>query len=97
MADVKMVFESVEEMANIMWDASEKIGESVEAMQKIAQKLGDGALLGVGGDKFVISINEKLVKKMQTLGEKCNEVGNDIFDAMEATRKGESTSKSRFM
>lgn len=96
MADIKMKFESVTEMSQIMSEAQQTIQDSIDAMKDIAKKLEDGALWGTGGDSLKMGINEKLVTKMQTLAEKCGEISKDLKDAEEAVRKGESTAKGRF-
>lgn len=96
MADIKMKFESVEEMSNIMAAAQQIIQDSIDDMKSIAQQLEDGALWGTGGDSLKAGINEKLVSKMGTLAEKCGEISNDLKEAADAVRRGEATSKSRF-
>jgi hypothetical protein len=65
-------------------------------MKKLAQMMGDGALLGMGGDAFKAAIEQKLMKRMKVLSEKMAELQQDINGAVAATRDGVSTAQSRF-
>ncbi len=95
--DVKMVFASMEEMAEAFHGAHQQVSQSIEEMNKIAQILEGGGLQGQGGDRFVAAIKGKLVPKMEELARKLQEEEKDIRGAEKATRRGEKDSKNRFL
>jgi uncharacterized protein YukE len=96
MVDVRMNYGSMEKMEKEFDAAARQLGESYNEMDKIVKMLEDGALLGVGGDAFREAIQGSLLPVMNSLIMKMNELAGDIYGAVEATRDGVSTAKSRF-
>jgi WXG100 family type VII secretion target len=96
MADVRMNYGSMEQMAKAFRQMQGQIDESTKAMQKIAQMMEGGALQGDGGDAFRGAIQEKLLPRMKRLESKMAELVQDMQGAVSATRDGVSTAQSRF-
>lgn len=96
MPDVRMNYGSMERMQKSFHQAHRQIEDSMREMDKIAQMMEGGALLGVGGDAFRDAIKSKLLRRMKTLAEKMQELEGDIRGAVQATRDGVSTAQSRF-
>jgi uncharacterized protein YukE len=91
-----MNYGSMERMQKSFHQAHRQIEDSMREMDKIAQMMEGGALLGVGGDAFRDAIKSKLLRRMKTLAEKMQELEGDIRGAVQATRDGVSTAQSRF-
>jgi uncharacterized protein YukE len=96
MPDVKMNYQSMEQMAAAFKNAHSQVESSMTEMKKLAQMMGDGALVGMGGDAFKAAIEQKLLKRMKVLSDKMAELQKDINGAVAATRDGVSTAQSRF-
>lgn len=96
MPDVKMNYESMNQMATAFKNAHSQVENSMNEMKKLAQMMGDGALVGMGGDAFRAAIEQKLLKRMKVLSGKMAELQKDINGAVVATRDGVSTAQSRF-
>jgi uncharacterized protein YukE len=96
MPDVKMNYGSMEQMEKAFSNAHKQVEDSMREMKKLAQMMGDGALVGMGGDAFKAAIEQKLMKRMKVLSEKMKELEQDVRGAVQATRDGVSTAQSRF-
>lgn len=96
MVDVKMKFNSMEEMRKEFTAAEKQLDESMREMKKVAKMMEDGALVGDGGTEMVQAINGKLLPRMTALHAKMGELAKDIDGAVRATRDGERTAQSRF-
>ena len=96
MPDVKMNYDSMERMAKAFHGAHQQVSDSMREMEKIAKSMEDGALQGDAGKAFVEAIRTKLMKRMQVIAEKLQELEKDIQGAVSATRDGVSTAQSRF-
>ena|SRR5579859_1838473 len=96
MPDVKMNYNSMENMQKAFQQAQQQVQESMQEMEKIAKGLEGGALLGQAGDSFKDAIRSKLEKAMGTISEDMGKLAQDINGALIATRDGVSTAQSRF-
>src|SRR4030065_140343 len=96
MPDVKMNYGSMGQMEKAFNKAHGQVEDSMREMKKLAQMMGDGALVGMGGDAFKAAIEQKLMKRMKVLSEKMKELEQDVRGAGQATRDGVSTAQSRF-
>jgi uncharacterized protein YukE len=96
MPDVRMNYESMEEMKKAFAQAHQQMDETVQEMEKVAKSMEDGSLVGMAGDAFRDAIHTKLVKRIKVLSEKMKELEGDIQGAVVATRDGVSTAQSRF-
>ena len=95
--DVRMDFPKVKKMASEFKKAASQINESMQQMKKVAQTMEDGGLQGEAGSAFQAAIRTKLLPAMGKLEQKMMELHKDVKAAEAATRKGESTARSRFM
>lgn len=95
--DVRMDFPKVQKMATEFKNAASQIEKSMSDMKKVAQILEDGGLQGEAGSAFQAAIRSNLLPAMAKLQAKMTELHKDIKAAEQATRKGESTARSRFM
>ena len=96
MPDVRMNYNSMENMQKAFHQAHQQVSDSISQMEKLAKTLEDGALLGTAGDAFKDAIRSKLIKRMQVIADKMQELEGDINGAVLATRDGVSTAQSRF-
>ncbi len=96
MPDVKMNYQSMENMEKAFRAANQQVQESIQEMEKVAKTLEDGALLGMAGDAFKDAIRSKLEKRMKVIADKMAELERDINGALIATRDGITTATSRF-
>jgi WXG100 family type VII secretion target len=95
MVDVRMNYGSMEKMEKEFRDAASQLEDTRSEMEKVSNMLEDG-LRGAGGDAYREAINSQLIPALKELTEKMNELAQDIKGAVEATRDGVSTAKSRF-
>ena len=96
MADVRMNYGSMEQMAKSFHQAHEQLEQTIREMDKVAKMMEGGALLGAGGQAFVEAINTKLKKRLEVLKAKLHEMEGDIHGAVARTRDGVQTAKTRF-
>ena len=94
--DVRMNYESMETMANAFFKAAGQLDDTMGDMNKVAQMMEGGALVGQGGSQFQDAILSILVPAMNTMRDKLNEMGEDIKAAVEFTRDGVESSRSKF-
>ena len=95
MVDVRMNYDSMEKMQKEFEAAASQLEDTNSEMQKVSQMLEDG-LKGAGGDAYRDAINSILIPAIKQLTEKMQELAQDIKGAVEATRDGVKTAKSRF-
>jgi uncharacterized protein YukE len=96
MTDVQMDYDLMEDMSRLFSDGSQHMEDLIRMMQNIAGRLEDGALLGKGGDAFADAIRSNLTSRVGILGEKLEELSNDIMGALTALRDGDQEAASRF-
>jgi WXG100 family type VII secretion target len=94
--DVRMNYESMETMASAFFKAAEQLDETMGEMQKVAQQMEGGALVGQGGSAFVDAIQSQLVPAMNIMRDKLSEMGEDINAAVKFTRDGVESARSKF-
>ena len=96
MPDERMNYESMNKMANEFKAAQNQLQETLSAMKNASKMLGDGALLGTGGDAFRDVIDQRLAKKLTKLVDKMKELEGDIKRSVEENRKAVETGKKGF-
>jgi len=96
MPDVKMNYDSMQNMENAFKQAASQVSDSINAMKQVSQTLQGGALLGQAGSAFSDAINNKLIPAMNTIQEGMSKLQQDIGGAVSATRDGVSSAQSRF-
>jgi len=96
MTDVQMDFDLMEDMARLFKEGSQHMEDLIRAMQEIANRLDDGALLGRGGHAFSEAIRDKLNSRIGLLQDKLDELSLDVYGALVDLRDGDTESASRF-
>jgi WXG100 family type VII secretion target len=96
MADVRMNYGSMEQMAKSFHQAHEQLEQTIGEMDKVVKMMEGGALVGDGGQAFMEALNHKLKKRLQVLKEKMRELEGDVHGAVARTRDGVQTAKTRF-
>jgi WXG100 family type VII secretion target len=96
MADVRMNYGSLEQMAKSFHQAHEQLEQTIREMDKVVKMMEGGALVGDGGQAFMEALNHKLKKRLQVLKEKMRELEGDVHGAVARTRDGVQTAKTRF-
>ena len=96
MPDVQMDYDMMEDMARLFRDGSQQIGDTIQAMQAIAGRLEDGALLGKGGDALAEAIRNRLNARLGRLQDKLDELSGDVYGALIDLRDGDTEAASRF-
>ena len=94
--DVRMNYDTMEQMAKAFRQAQEQIGTTKDQMDKVVKMIDDGALVGQAGDALKSAIQDKLKKSLKVLEDKMKELDGDIMGAVAATRDGVSSAQSRF-
>jgi WXG100 family type VII secretion target len=96
MPDVQMDFDMMEDMARLFREAAQQLGDTQRAMQGVAGRLEDGALLGRGGDALADALRSRLNSRLSRLQDKLEEMGMDVYGALVDLRDGDTEAASRF-
>jgi uncharacterized protein YukE len=96
MTDVQMDFDLMEDMARLFKEGSQHMDDLIRAMQDIANRLEDGALLGRGGQAMSDAIRDKLNTSIARLQDKLEELSMDVYGALVDLRDGDTEAASRF-
>jgi uncharacterized protein YukE len=96
MTDVQMDYDYMEDMSRLFSDGAAHMQDLVRRLQNIAGRLEDGALLGRGGDALADAIRSRLTSRINVLGEKLEELSNDVMGALVALRDGDQEAAGRF-
>jgi|GEM_PF-1083319 len=79
MADkIRVVPELMDNMTQTFLQGVEQLQDTMQEMQRIANTLEDGALLGQGGEAFIMAIRGKLCPAISKLTDKFEELANDV-------------------
>ena len=93
---IKLNYEQAEEMAKTFKEGSQTLQQTMQEMQKLAQMLQEGGLLGRGGNEFVNAIQSNLCPSIGRMSNKFNELEKDVKAAIAAMRQADSESKQQF-
>lgn len=96
MTDVQMDFDMMEDMARLFRESAQHMDDLIRAMQDVANRLDDGALLGRGGQAFAEAIRDKLNVRIGMLQDKLTEMSFDVYGALVDLRDGDTEAASRF-
>lgn len=96
MTDVQMDFDLMEDMARLFKEGTQHMDDLIRAMQDIANRLDDGALLGRGGQAMSDAIRDKLNTNVARLQDKLEELSYDVYGALVDLRDGDTEAASRF-
>lgn len=93
---IKMDYGLMEDMSRTFAHSVEQLQDTSQEMQKIANELEDGALLGRGGQAFTEAIRGKLCPAIARLTEKFEELAVDVQKAMDDMQSADSTSERMY-
>ncbi len=93
---IKLNYEQAEAMAKTFKEGAAQLQQTMQEMQKLAQMLQEGALLGRGGTEFVSAINSNLCPSVKRMGDKFTELEGDVRAAINFMRQADSESKQQF-
>lgn len=94
--DQRMNYASMREMSRAFREASKQLEQTMQDMKKVSKLMQDGALVGDGGQAFVSAIDGKLMKRLQALQAKMQEMDKDIRKNVEAMGQAVDTAEDRF-
>lgn len=84
MADkIRVVPELMDNMTQTFLQGAEELQDTMQEMQRIANTLEEGALLGQGGEAFTTAIRGKLSPAISKLVDKFQELAADVRTAKE--------------
>ena len=93
---IKLNYEQAEAMAKTFKEGASQLQQTMQEMQKLAQMLQEGALLGRGGNEFVTAINSNLCPSIKRMGDKFTELERDVRAAISYMRQADAESKQQF-
>lgn len=96
MPDVQMDYDLMEDMARLFREGAQHMDDLIRAMQNVAGRLEDGALLGRGGDALAEAIRNNLNTRVAALQDKFEELSMDVYGALVDLRDGDTEAASRF-
>jgi WXG100 family type VII secretion target len=94
--EIRVVDESMDEMAQTFNQGVEQLQDTLQEMQTITNVLEEGALLGRGGDAFKEALRGKLSPTLSKLTEKFEELRDDVLAAKQYAEEADRQSKSMF-
>lgn len=93
---IKLNYEQAEQMAKTFKEGAQQLQQTQQEMQKLAELLQEGALLGRGGKEFVSAIQSNLCPSIGRLQNKFTELEGDVKAAIAAMRQADAESKQQF-
>lgn len=93
---IKLNYEQAEAMAKTFKEGAAQLQQTDSEMQKLAEMLREGALLGRGGTEFVSAITTNLCPSIKRMTAKFNELEQDVQAAINFMRQADSESKQQF-
>jgi uncharacterized protein YukE len=91
-----MDFDLMEDMARLFREGQQHLEDVTRAMQDIASRMDDGALMGRGGQAFSDALRNNLVARLNALADKLQELSFDVTGALVDLRDGDTEAASRF-
>jgi len=92
----RMVETSMREMARAFHDAHETLEETLGAARSIVQTVGQGALLGLTGEEYLVALQTGLIPRVVRLEDKLMELESDGRSALVRIRAAEDRAQGRF-
>jgi uncharacterized protein YukE len=94
---IKMDYGAMEDMAQTFRESAQTLEDIMREMESVAASMEGGALLGRGGDTWVMAIRDRLIRvRLAKLRDKMEELSGDIYGALVDLRDGDHESQSRF-
>lgn len=93
---IKMDYAAMEEMSKVFKQTADELDDLKKNMQKIADELDGGALIGGAGSAFSGGIREALCPSIERLSAKMSELSGDIWGALIELRDEDHESATRF-
>ena len=94
--DFRLDFDQVTDMQQEFLRGANQLDDTLSALQDIANRLNDGALIGQGGDAFYSAIMDVLYVRVSNMRDKLNEMATDLQAAMDFASGADTTSAGRF-
>ena len=94
--EIRVVYPDMEEMSRAFLQGVERLEDTLQEMQSIANTLEDGALLGRGGEAYVDAIRSKLCPAISRLNDKFQELDRDIKAAVRYAQEADKKSSGFF-
>lgn len=94
MAEIKMDYQMMAEMKDTFQKSAEELDDTLHQMEKVAEMLEGGGLIGEGGSAFTDAVRNALNPKIKELMQKFEEIQRDIGNAVEAMQQSDTTSSS---
>ncbi len=92
---IKMNYPKMEAMAKQFGDGSQQLQATKKTMQDVAAQLEGGALIGDAGTAFAQAIRGELVKSLDCLDQKFQELQKDVNEAMAKMKAADREAKGR--
>jgi len=90
--EIKLDYDKAANMARTFQQGGEQLQDTMQEMQKLANTLEEGALLGRGGQAFVEAIRGKLSPSLTRLIDKFKELEGDVNKAVALMRQADEES-----
>ena len=90
--EIKLDYDKAANMARTFQQGGEQLQDTMQEMQKLANTLEEGALLGRGGQAFVEAIRGKLAPSLTRLIDKFQEMESDVNKAVALMRQADEES-----
>lgn len=90
--EIKLDYDKAGNMARTFQQGGQQLEDTMQEMQKIANILEEGALLGQGGQAFVEAIRGKLSPSLSRLIDKFKELEGDVNKAIALMRQADEES-----
>ena|SRR5712692_2003411 len=94
--DVQMSYDVMEQMADSLRSGAQQFEDTHRTVQQIVSMLEGGALLGAAGQKLAETLKTKLSSKLQSGGQRLDELAKDIEGAMRDMQQADSSAAGKF-
>ena len=96
MPEIRVNEQELERMIVVLEQSARELDECQRHMQTIAQKLENGALVGVGGQAFAAGLNNNMSNSIARLSEKLREEAAYVQNELEQFRSMQKRNISGF-
>lgn len=93
---IKMDYRQMQDMSRTFKDSAQQLEATTSEIQRLAQILANGALVGDAGETFCHGLDNVLIPALRRLKDKFVELEGDIIGAMADLRDEDGEAGGRF-
>jgi hypothetical protein len=91
-----MDYDAVEDMSRAFSESARRLEDMAGVIRQIADLFDDGALVSQQGQRWVASLQSRLIPLLNNGGQSFEEIARDLMGAVRDLRDGDVEARSRF-